>query len=305
MSMTWFDIKLATLQKMFAADGSEIPEDQSTVDYIAGMPYVANEALQRLATTGKFITKSIVINHSPLDNLLDENSARKIVNFSDEFVVKCDGARSAYVEVSGIVKIEIYAGDTKQSEIDVDSMGTYTEHRELIPATATSIKFVTQYPASIKNLALYKENYPSADMIPAYGDKVRYNLRELCDDFYQLGENQIYYEGENPTYLQTSEYYRESDCVLLLDRNMPGKYTVYYRSYPGEITKDTPDEYVLPLDKEVSVLLPLYMASELYKDDDNSIATVYRNEFEVAIGELRDTSTASGYEHFTSESGWI
>ena len=47
---TWFDIKLATLQKMFAADGSTIIKDESTKDYIAGMPYVANEGLQLLST---------------------------------------------------------------------------------------------------------------------------------------------------------------------------------------------------------------------------------------------------------------
>ena len=40
MSMTWKDVKLATLQKMFAADGSTIPTDESTTDYLAGMPMV-------------------------------------------------------------------------------------------------------------------------------------------------------------------------------------------------------------------------------------------------------------------------
>lgn len=70
--MTWRDVKLATLQKMFAADGTTIPTDESTTDYIAGMPYVANEALQRLSTAGKFIIKSIVIAHTPLENLLGD-----------------------------------------------------------------------------------------------------------------------------------------------------------------------------------------------------------------------------------------
>lgn len=37
---------------------------------------------------------------------------------------------------------------------------------------------------------------------------------------------------------------------------------------------------------DVCVLLPLYMASQLYKDDDISIATTYRNEFELGLEEL-------------------
>ena len=56
---TWKDIKLITLQKMFAAEGTTIPNDESVTDYIAGMPAAANEALQMLATVGKFIIKTI------------------------------------------------------------------------------------------------------------------------------------------------------------------------------------------------------------------------------------------------------
>ena len=55
--MTWREIKLAALQKMFSADGSEIPTDTGTTDYLAAMPHAANEALQRLCTVGKFYRK--------------------------------------------------------------------------------------------------------------------------------------------------------------------------------------------------------------------------------------------------------
>ena len=46
--MTWKDIKLATIQKMFSADGSTIPSDDSTRDYVAAMPYAANEGILML-----------------------------------------------------------------------------------------------------------------------------------------------------------------------------------------------------------------------------------------------------------------
>jgi len=204
--MTWKDIKLATLQKMFAAEGSEIPSDESTVDYIAGMPYVANEALQMLSTAGKFIIKSFQIEHE------------------------------------------------KSKDIN----------------------------------------------------KCRYNMKELAKDFYQLGENQVYYQsqdGEN--YHQFSGFAKEGDCVLVLYGAETGTYTVYYRAYPEAITSATEDDYELPLDKEVAVLLPLYMASQLYKDDDNGIATAYRNEFEVALERLSPSVYTRGHEEYISESGWI
>lgn len=304
--MTWEDVKLATLQKMFAAEGSTIPTDESTTDYLAGMPYVANEALQRLSTAGKFIVKSTVIAHNPLANLLNDSEAMKIHALGNkEF--SAEGAHSYFFEFSGKGILTVITGDDSM-EIELESKNTYTEYRGIIEDASgkVSLVFSCTYPSTVKNVALYEAEFESEFEVPEYAVKVRYSLKDLCEDFYQLGDNQIYYEGSlGAGYIQTSKYYRESDNVLVLDRKEPGSYTVYYRAYPEEITADTDADYELPLDREVAVLMPLYMASQLYKDDDNGIATSYRNEFEVALESLVDSSMSQGYEEFTSESGWI
>ena len=80
-------------------------------------------------------------------------------------------------------------------------------------------------------------------------------------------------------------------------------YTIYYNAYPGQITITTDDDYVMTVDPEIIVLLPLYMASQLFKDDDPGIATTLRNEFEVGLDSLVNTSRHSGKEYFTSE--WV
>ena len=115
----------------------------------------------------------------------------------------------------------------------------------------------------------------------------------------------IYFEGAYQKYLQTSDFYQEGTKTLVLDRDMIGSFTIYYRAYPEQITADTDDEYELPIDPEVYTLLPLYMASQLYKDDDMGVATSYRNEFEVGFERLVNSANLSAYEEFTSESGWI
>jgi len=48
-----------------------------------------------------------------------------------------------------------------------------------------------------------------------------------------------------------------------------------------KITPVTPDDYEFKLDNKGAELLPFYMASQLYKDDDVGLAAIYRNEFEV------------------------
>lgn len=52
------------------------------------------------------------------------------------------------------------------------------------------------------------------------------------------------------------------------------------------ISKDTTDDYEIQLPSDACVLIPLYIAGQLYKDDDISQATAYRNEFEVGLQDL-------------------
>lgn len=303
---TWKDIKLATLQKMYAADGNEIVEDESTKDYIAGMPYAANEGLQRLSTAGKFIVKAISINHMPSKNLVPEQTAVAL-NDGRSFTFSADGVKSFYFQYSGIGKAYITGGD-EETEISIDSYGSFTEIRGNYPNVSdgkVTIRFESDYPATVKNLAMYDATFPEDEngaKVPEYGRYIKYDLKELATDFYNLFDNSINYEDGN-IYLNTTDYYRESDHILILPSNRPGMYTIYYHAYPVQITEETEDDYVLPIDPDVAVLLPLYMASQLYMDDDLAIATTLRNQFEVGLDSLVNTSHYSGKEKFTSE--WV
>lgn len=57
--MTWKEIKLATLQKMYSAEGNNIPSDDSSRDYLASMIPAANEGLVMMCTDKIHIVKSI------------------------------------------------------------------------------------------------------------------------------------------------------------------------------------------------------------------------------------------------------
>jgi hypothetical protein len=170
-----------------------------------------------------------------------------------------------------------------------------------------SVTFESDYPLSVKNVGMYSANYETDADIPPYSEYVRYDLRELADDFYMVDPEHIIYEGnrEVSRYTATSDWFEEGYKVLLLKRNMPGNYKIYYKAYPQPITMTTPDDTELVLDPEVSALLPLYIASQVAKDDDISLATIYRNEFEVAYERLVKKVEAPSQEHFVSVTGWI
>lgn len=60
----------------------------------------------------------------------------------------------------------------------------------------------------------------------------------------------------------------------------------YEKTTIEKITEETSTDYKLTLPEDACVLIPLYIASQLYKDDDISQATAYRNEFEVGLQNL-------------------
>lgn len=198
--MTWHEVKLAALQKMLSADGSTIPNDGTTGDYIAAMPQAANEALQLLYSLQLCQRKSVEI--------VQEASA--------------DGYESFF--------------DISEAE-----------------------------------------------------------------DFHQLGEFEAYELKDGKIRTCKGMTVRAGKYVSF---DKEGTYQVYYNAWPKAFTTKTADNYEIPLDDDVVVLLPLYIASQLYKDDDISIATIYRNEFEAARAELRSRMTGTQRDTFVSKSGW-
>lgn len=108
-------------------------------------------------------------------------------------------------------------------------------------------------------------------------------------------------QDERLTDKKISELQSDDDCSIYMD-GMVGvvnealqRLKNYAGIVPKIITEKTDENEELKHivdDKEVNipddacVLLPLYMASQLYKDDDISLATTYRNEFELGLDEL-------------------
>ena len=330
MTTTWKDIKLATLQKMFSSNGTAIQADSSTAEYIYAMPQAANEALQMLATAGKFIVKKYEALIMAYANLIGDTAGFKeyyIQGAVQNLTFSAAGTHSLYLKVRGHLTVSIsYPYMVHDETTDEDSVELFEETISVNKDEYTPIKRIlsnpdndvvtvvisSDYPANVKNVALYAEKFetlydeddnPIYDKVPEYEKFIKFKMDDLLEDFYQLYE--IYYEvPKEPHYLQISSYYQEADKTLVLKRDDPGVYSVYYKAYPQRITLDTPDDYELVLDPEVAVLLPLYMASQLYKDDDNSVSSVYRNEWEVAFERLSQSSSAPHKEEFVSESGW-
>ena len=193
--MTWGDIQLAVLHKLFVSDGQTVLVNDSTSPYIAAMPLAANEGLMLLAACGRYIPKTI-----------ETETAEGVTDLS---------------------------------------------------------------------------------------------LKELAENFLSLRENEVFLNGRH-----TDGYTLIGGERMLLYGI--GKWIIGYNAYPQKITQATDKDYVLDVPEDAAVLLPLYIAAELYKDEDPQTAAVYRNEFEAGREALlyRDTAK-SGHMCFESVSRWI
>ena len=92
--------------------------------------------------------------------------------------------------------------------------------------------------------------------------------------------------------------------VLQLPKGVSGTVRVFYDAVPEHITEYTNDAEELPLSDDCNVLIPLYLAGELYKDDDIGMATAYMNEFESRLSSLPATESGVRGGSFTSLTGW-
>lgn len=193
--MTWGDIQLSVLHKLFVSDGQTVLVNDSTSPYIAAMPLAANEGLMLLAACGKYIPKTI-----------ETETAEGVTDLS---------------------------------------------------------------------------------------------LKELAENFLSLRENEVFLNGRH-----TDGYTLIGGERMLLYGI--GKWIIGYNAYPQKITQATDKDYVLDVPEDAAVLLPLYIAAELYKDEDPQTAAIYRNEFEAGREALlyRDTAK-SGHMCFESVSKWI
>lgn len=139
--------------------------------------------------------------------------------------------------------------------------------------------------------------------------EVRYKLKmtDYCPRWRCLRPELLMLESGG-IYDRAEDFSLEGDDVLVLPGDITGIYTVWYAAYPQVITGSTADSEVLDLAPEAAALLPLYIAGELYKDDDLSMATMFRNEFEDGIQKLRqsyaDQAKSFGVGRVRNTTGW-
>lgn len=130
------------------------------------------------------------------------------------------------------------------------------------------------------------------------------DLKTIVDDLFMVQPGGVYFTDSSG---RTDEYYDGTvigDKDLILDGSEAGTYRVYYYAYPVKATAETAGATDMQIDPDVASLVPLYMASQLWKEEEPGIATAYRNEFEIGR-ELLVRERNDGFSsEFRNTTGW-
>ena len=116
-------------------------------------------------------------------------------------------------------------------------------------------------------------------------------------------DNYLYTEVIQHTYIKRDNLlFEEQDGKLYIDKRFMDRnsltLTIKYRIIPERFTTTTPWNTLIDLPYNICSIVPLYLASELYKDDDISLATSYRNQFETELDYISSQMVDSlGVEH--------
>ena len=130
------------------------------------------------------------------------------------------------------------------------------------------------------------------------------DLSSVVDDLFMIKPGGIYLTDKGG---RTEEYYNGTvigDKDLILDGSTAGIYRIYYYAYPEKATSETSGSEDMQIDPDVASLVPLYMASQLWKEEEPGLATAYRNEFEIGR-ELLVRERNDGFSaQFRNTTGW-
>ena len=215
--MTWRELKITVLQKVFAITDGKMLNDDTTREYLTAIPGAANEGLQLLATGGRFLKREALI---------------------------------------------VQGGGTPEG----------AECPVLRGELGTGVN--------------------------------RYDLERELPDFYSMDADGLY--TASGVHCRPADWTMEAGRVLVLSAQPEGVWRLWYNAYPRHLTAETDEDYELPLYPEMAALLPLYIASQVYKDDDVAMAVQYRNEFEVGREALRASAQRGlmGRDYWRSVTGW-
>jgi hypothetical protein len=322
--MTWKEIKDTSLQLMFSySNRGAVSTALSNTDYTLAMPMLANLALRDLSVACP-IRRSLYVKQYEETNITSLYTA--YTSTSGQTVIEAPLARSFYCDIDGTCTVfyEYVQSDLTVVviESEIIANASYAPVRYAFPAhDLLRVRIVGN--VRIKNYAFYATEYAEDD-IPSPAEWQAYSISDLITAQSQLpfremaekpvrvneydispyvrwdGIDRLMIPSAGPSIAEDDEDEDASPVVYV-----SGEIFIHYFAYPTPITSATSDTHIVELDSEAADLIPFYIASVLYSEDDANLALTYRNTYREGKANLSAKGETFGSDQFISTTGWI
>lgn len=122
---------------------------------------------------------------------------------------------------------------------------------------------------------------PTKQMTISAEKDVPIDLSVKAPDFYEV-VSVMKNDGTKRT--ETLGFKTDGGANLRMQQS--GNFTIVYTQRAEKLTDNTADTREIGLEREAAAIIPLYIASQIYKHDNAQLAMIWRNEFEVFRQEL-------------------
>lgn len=294
--MTLGEAKASILRYIdeFSLNGTNISEQENS-DYIKRiMPTFINDALMAVAKIdGLKLVDSYYIVQRPLKPIAGLITGFDAVDIKTEpYIIEGLGARSYHFELEGhgqaLVQVQDEFGNwVTQRTFDNASNGEFIQYKGLIlnSGRMARIYFSSDFVFTVKNTALWVENFPTDALVQTYRPSVRY---KMPDNF--MNKVQVYRESDTREYVKDISSTWEADDTWVTNYYNEGAYKVIYNRYPKKIVDTDLDTVFLDCKEEAERLVCLKAASNLIRVERMDIAVALDNQYEVELARASGTN---------------
>ena len=288
--MTLGEAKASILRYIdeYSLNGTNISEQENS-DYIKRiMPTFINDALMAVAKIdGLKLVDSYYIVQRPLKPIAGLITGFDAVDIKIEpYIIEGLGARSYHFELEGygqaLVQVQDEFGNwVTQRTIDNTSTGEFIQYKGLInnpSGRMARVYFSSDYVFTVKNTALWVENFPSDELVQTYRPSVRY---KMPGNF--MNKVQVYRESNEREYVKDISSTWEADDTWVTNYYNEGAYKVVYNRYPRKLVDGDLDTVVLDCKEEAERLVCLKAAANLIRVERMDIAVALDNQYEVEL----------------------
>lgn len=275
----------------------------------------ANRALLQVNAIRPAI-RSYIINHKPMENIIDTPSFSPIVR-TETLCFEASDARSYYFEADGTGHLYIERCNASGEWLIIDDYaissadGGYIAYKGFIKdgdsfvSGQVRLRFEGEYAYSLKNVAMYRYLYSGLVLdIPAYEEYKGYDISALTDDFLGL-EPAAPVRESNPD--ADVDYRVEDGGVIYLPYNDGGCFKILYRHKPRKLEHQVSpleDGSVIDMDSDLCALLPLLVASYVWLEDEPEKAEYYRYMYQQGAADIERKHRNAAPVRFINRSGW-